>query len=99
MNEKVIYDALECILKCLHYIIISQTSDKELKEVISRYIESTVKKNKWGAKWLIDLSLELGIEKENCLFILGANQQQNKGKYMRMFMAKMKHIIVGSVAS
>lgn len=43
MNEKVIYDALECILKCLHYIIRGQLSDKELQEAITKYIESTVK--------------------------------------------------------
>lgn len=43
MNEKVIYDSLECILKCLHYIIIGQLSDKELQQALIWYIESTIK--------------------------------------------------------
>jgi hypothetical protein len=43
MNEKVIYDALECILKCLHYIIRGQFSDEKLREVVTKYIESIVK--------------------------------------------------------
>lgn len=43
MNEKVIYDSLECILKCLHYIIRGQLSDKELQQAVRLYIESTVK--------------------------------------------------------
>lgn len=43
MNEEVIYDSLECILKCLHYIIRGQFSDKELQDAIVKYIESTVK--------------------------------------------------------
>lgn len=42
-DEKVIYDSLECILKCLHYIIRGQLSDKELQDALIRYIESTVK--------------------------------------------------------
>lgn len=43
MDEQVVYDSLECILKCLHYIIRGQFSDKELQEVLTKYIESTVK--------------------------------------------------------
>lgn len=43
MNEKVVYDSLECILKCLCHIIRGQFSDKELQEALTRYIESTVK--------------------------------------------------------
>ena len=42
-NEQVVYDSLECILKCLHYIIRGQLSDKELQQALIRYIESTVK--------------------------------------------------------
>lgn len=42
-DKKVIYDSLECILKCLHYIIRGQFSDKELQEALTKYIESTVK--------------------------------------------------------
>lgn len=43
MNEQIVYDSLECVLKCLHYIIRGDFSDKKLQEALTRYIESTVK--------------------------------------------------------
>jgi hypothetical protein len=46
MGEQVVYDALECILYCLHYIIRGQLSDEDLQEALTRYIESTIKEIK-----------------------------------------------------
>lgn len=38
---KVLYDAIECMLKCFHYLILNN-KEQDLKDAIIRYIESTV---------------------------------------------------------